>query len=727
MFFSEEDAPLLKAWIVKRIENTSDADADVLAEYIIALLKHDGDEASVRSLCEQEIPDFLTEDSKQFLDDVFQAVTYRSYVPGAPAPPPPKPSLMDTKEPPAAPANPQQQQPRKRRFEETVAPNDHDRNGSHGRAPKHARRGRRGGHTEDRAAYGQGHQSQVQGQNYPMGLMMPPLDPNNPMEALMSMQAMSMAFPMMGDASSGWFGPAPGRGERGTKRRRCRDFDQKGYCSRGSTCNFDHAGGVEAANQEEYDPVNAMILPFPPADFNNMGRERGGRRGGQRGGGRGGGRAAFSAEGPVTDKSKTTIVVENIPEEYCSEEKVRGFFSQYGDIVELSMLPYKHLAIIKFQTWASANDAYRSPKVIFDNRFVKVFWYKDPSMSKPNMPVSSSSSAIPNGTSNTNQPFIVGGDEANSPEPEIDMEEFQRKQDEAQKLHQQREEKKTELQKQREQLEAKQQELLAKHRAETERLRAKLAAKNGTADASSGQTGSSSSADLLRAKLAALEQEAKMLGIDPDAAAAEHPPFRGGYRGRGYRGRGAFGAYRGRGGAGAAAGAAAAAAAGGSSFQDPAGRHAAYAQFSIDNRPRRLAVKGVDFTPSERDEQLRHFLLNLGEFESVDTSASVTHVSFRDRKTAEKFYFSLHGKEFPGLQGTLELSWVNNAANVGGAASANTGSLKKKMTMTTTEEGGAAEGGAAGDDAMAGVEGGENADEREERRAVDMDYEAEGW
>ncbi|KAG5912683.1 hypothetical protein E4U53_005215, partial [Claviceps sorghi] len=61
MLFSEEDAPLLKAWIVKRIENTSDADADVLAEYVIALLKHDGDTASVRLLCEQEIPDFLTE------------------------------------------------------------------------------------------------------------------------------------------------------------------------------------------------------------------------------------------------------------------------------------------------------------------------------------------------------------------------------------------------------------------------------------------------------------------------------------------------------------------------------------------------------------------------------------------------------------------------------------------------------------------------------------------
>jgi hypothetical protein len=86
MLFSEEDAPLLKAWIVKRIEdtsvasfspcgagmarriedsaniyNSSDADADVLAEYVIALLKHDGSADAVRKLCEQEIPDFLSE------------------------------------------------------------------------------------------------------------------------------------------------------------------------------------------------------------------------------------------------------------------------------------------------------------------------------------------------------------------------------------------------------------------------------------------------------------------------------------------------------------------------------------------------------------------------------------------------------------------------------------------------------------------------------------------
>ena len=91
MLFPEEDAAQLKTWIVKRIENTlvprpmpcllccsllvlncsysplvstrSDADSDVLADYVIALLRHDGDQAAIRKLCEEEIPDFLTEGS----------------------------------------------------------------------------------------------------------------------------------------------------------------------------------------------------------------------------------------------------------------------------------------------------------------------------------------------------------------------------------------------------------------------------------------------------------------------------------------------------------------------------------------------------------------------------------------------------------------------------------------------------------------------------------------
>lgn len=239
------------------------------------------------------------------------------------------------------------------------------------------------------------------------------------------------------------------------------------------------------------------------------------------------------------------------------------------------MQPYKHLAIVKYDKWAAANDAYRSPKVIFDNRFVKVFWYKEETDKLP--------PSTPNG-SNFNP--ALGQDEMDL-EPEMDMEEFQRRQEEAQKQYQEREDKRSELEKKRLELEKQQQDLLAKHQAETERLRAKLAEKNGGTEASSGSSG----ADMLRAKLAALEQEAKILGIDPNAEEeSSEYPARGGYRGRAFRGRGF--APRGRG-----------------SMRGQAGRHAAYAQFSIDNRPKKLSITGVDFTPSDKDEQLRHFLL----------------------------------------------------------------------------------------------------------------------
>ncbi|KAH0600468.1 hypothetical protein MHUMG1_01464 [Metarhizium humberi] len=661
MLFPEEDAQLLKAWIVKRIENTSDADSDVLAEYVIALLKHDGDKESVRKLCEQEIPDFLTEDPKAFLDDVFQAIAYRSYLPGAHPPPKsadPLPSLQ----------NKSPESSRKRRLEESGPSDDPEQNGPQGgRAFKQLRKGRRG--REDRA--------DRNSNGYGM-MMMPPFDPNNPMEAMMQMQAMGLPWPAMpGQQGWGFGGGAVGRGgQRKRGRGRCRDFDTKGFCARGSTCVYDHGNGGGDGG-DEYDPSNAMIKPLNP-ETPSRGRK------GKRGGRKGGSRAPFSAEGAVNDRSKSTIVVENIPEEHFSEGKVKEFFAQFGNIVEVSMQPYKHLAIVKYDKWAAANDAYRSPKVIFDNRFVKVFWYKD---EKDKLPASVSNNPSFNPGS--------GLDEMDA-EPELDMEEFQRKQEEAQKQHQEREDKRSELEKKRLELEKQQQDLLAKHQAESERLRAKLAGKNG-----GSETTGSSGTDMLRAKLAALEQEAKILGIDPNAEVdSSEYPSRGGYRGRGYRGRGF--APRGRG-----------------AMRGTAGRHAAYAQFSIDNRPKKLAITGVDFTPSEKDEQLRHFLLNMGEFESVDTNPSVTHVSFRDRKTAERFYYSLHGNELPGVEGKLELSWVNSPLP------------PVNLKKSAHEESGTATPG----DAMAGMDDArEEGEVREKERdanatPVNMDYEVGdyGW
>ncbi|KAM0455672.1 hypothetical protein ACHAPV_007750 [Trichoderma viride] len=693
MLFPEEDALQLKTWIVKRIENTSDADSDVLADYVIALLKHDGDAASVRTLCEAEIPDFLTEDPKTFLDDVFQAIEYKLYRPGAPQFP--NASAIDAAARPLPSAHgvqssaPHHAGSRKRGFHDD---GEYDGSASHSRGHKQPRRGSNHGRMDDSMMGGQ------QGSYVSVDAMpgMTHFDPKSALEAIMQMQAMGIPYPGMTEFMAQM--PHGGGGRNSQRRRgRCRDFDTKGYCSRGNQCMYDHGNtSIYVPNMlsqiEEYDPNNAVMglsgLAANPYQFPMDTKPRGRGRGG-RGGKKGGARASFSAEGPVHDRSKSTIVVENIPEENFNEDEVRVFFSQFGEIVEVSMQPYKHLAIVKYDKWASANAAYRSPKVIFDNRFVKVFWHKDDG--------GKSSSKHGDGVSSK-----INGDGPSAPveaEPEIDMEEFQRRQEEAQKQHQDRETKRVELERQRQELEKQQQDLLARHREESERLKTRLAEKSGDAKA----PGSSSSTDMLRAQLAALEQEAMILGIDPDMAEDG-----GSYssRGRGYLGRGGRGSERGF------------APRGRGSFRGQVGRHAAYAQYSLDNRPRKLAVTGVDFTPADKDEILRHFLLNLGEFESVETTPTVTNVSFQDRKTAEKFYYSLHGKELPGVEGTLDLSWVNTPLPP-------VGSFKKNEDV--------------GDgDAMAGMNDDEEEgeviedlpDKHTQGRQVDMDYDVgddEGW
>lgn len=314
------------------------------------------------------------------------------------------------------------------------------------------------------------------------------------------------------------------------------------------------------------------------------------------------GRAPFSADGPVHDRTKSTIVIENIPEESFAEDAVRAFFSQFGTIVEVDMQPYKHLAVVKFDGWGAANAAYRSPKVIFDNRFVKVFWYKEPE------------AGASQGKSGDREMKDVGANGPGSAQgegaggEEIDMEEFLHKQEQAQKAFVERQKKMEEVEKQREEIEKKQAELLAKQQEERQKLYARIAQLSGgskkSGDGENGETKQAkppSQTEALRAQLAALEAEAKQLGLDPDAAGEDEAStwgYRGSYRGRGRGGyplrgrggiapRGAFrGGYRGRGGGGPAA----------------------YAAYSLDNRPKKIAVAGVDFTEPEKGEMLRQFL-----------------------------------------------------------------------------------------------------------------------
>lgn len=712
MLFLEEDAPLLKAWIVKRLENTSDADADVLADYVLALLHHDDGTEDVKSKCQTEMSNFLTEDASVFVNDLFDAMKYRSYVPGAR--PPPKPQTAVAPQPilPGLGA-PNMMQPiiptgpagggRKRGFQERGdldAPTGRDQFQG-GRSFKQPRRGGRFGGAKgyvdpDRPRpTPQEHfdYSTALAPNAPpfthpgQTLSMPQFDPNNPMEAMRQLQQLSqqmgLQMPPFPDYTQQGFQQQriPQQG-----RKKCWDYEKKGYCPRGLNCKFEHSTGTEplynnlptpqASGQiqlpsEEYDPNSATVMqaqqmpqfpvqpkPTPSNGFHNN-HNRDNRQQRQRAGGS---RAPFSAEGPVHDRTQTKVVVESIPEENFEEDQIRGFFSQFGNIEEVTMMPYKRLAIVKYDNWGSANAAYKSPKVIFDNRFVKVFWYKD----EKHAAIANGGGGA-NGTKNgVSANGTPGGESAETKPEEIDMEEFTRRQEEAQKIHEEKMRKKQEIEQQRADLEKRSKELQARQEAERQRLLAKIASSRKNSMATGGDASpaaetkdgnTSSKTDALKATLAKLQEEANAMGIDPDAVKQEDddamistytPAYSRGGRGGYFRGRGGYtprASFRGaaRGGRG--------------------NIHTAYAAFSLDNRPRKVAVSGVDFSAPEKDEALRRHLFVLGEGSAeIQVTPTVTHVNFSDRKSAETFYFSVKNKKIQGVDEDLELSWVANTA-----------------------------------------------------------------
>lgn len=181
----------------------------------------------------------LPTDAKSFLDDVFQAIAYRSYLPGAP--PPPKLAAPSAAQPSDTLPDPDVNQspniptgPRKRGYHDLDAPGGQ---GSYYNGPWPIKNARRSGNGHMRGGADQGrrgdHQSQATGR-------VPTFDPQNPnpMDALMA-----MGMPLPG-ASPQVPSPVSSRGGRQRRNRRCRDFDTKGFCSRGGTCPFDHGNGA---------------------------------------------------------------------------------------------------------------------------------------------------------------------------------------------------------------------------------------------------------------------------------------------------------------------------------------------------------------------------------------------------------------------------------------------------------------------------------------------------
>ncbi|KAH7039444.1 hypothetical protein B0J12DRAFT_675622 [Macrophomina phaseolina] len=725
MLITDDDALQLKRWIVKRLEDmSSDADSDVLADYVLALVRAEDPDEQVKSNCLENLEDFLHDDTAPFVDDVLNIIRTKSYLPNPPASAPEQLNAEAVPfNPPSGPANNNRRssaqfengyhngsadQSRKRTWgdragsEQRDGPDTHYGRGASGeRAIKQMRRGNhqggggRGGRHGDMNIPGLPGLGQASMQPMPNMAQMPNLphgfpqvDPNNPLSALMAMQAMGFpplpGMPQMPMGGPNNFGQGasphgfPHAGSPPPRRigERCRDYDTKGFCALGSVCPYEHGTDPIIVPTDEYDPKNAAIDTDRHMNghgerrhYHHHERGRGGRgRGRGDGGIRRGGRAHFSQAGPNHDRSITTIVVENIPEEKVSEDAVREFFAEFGNIEEVTLKPHKRLALVKYDDYTAARKAYDSPKVIFENRFVKVYWYK---------PEHHADAGGHNGRQ---------GSEGVKKEDEemIDMEEIKRRQEEAQKAHEEKQKKLQEAEAKKAELDAKLKAQAEERRKLLEKLAEKTAKKgavgapssptikggdeadkmqedassNGTEDKKSSQT------EALKLKLAQLEAEAESMGINPNDPNYNPSSYRGrggrgAFRGRGSwapRGRGGYdpsyrGGYRGRGG-----------------FAGPRGG----AVKRLDFRPKRVVVKiadGEEEWTSERDEALRSHLFNNFEFDSIDTypegGKNAMVIAFKERYIAENFISQ--SQEIPTI-GKVQLSWAPNPPTANSAS-----------------------------------------------------------
>uniref|UniRef100_A0A673IKK2 RNA-binding protein 26-like n=1 Tax=Sinocyclocheilus rhinocerous TaxID=307959 RepID=A0A673IKK2_9TELE len=76
-----ENLDALKTWLSKTLEPICDADPSALAKYVVALVKKDKSEKELKALCMDQLDVFLQKETQIFVDKLFEAVNAKSYLP----------------------------------------------------------------------------------------------------------------------------------------------------------------------------------------------------------------------------------------------------------------------------------------------------------------------------------------------------------------------------------------------------------------------------------------------------------------------------------------------------------------------------------------------------------------------------------------------------------------------------------------------------------------------
>ncbi|KAG2123567.1 hypothetical protein DEU56DRAFT_863854 [Suillus clintonianus] len=110
-----------------------------------------------------------------------------------------------------------------------------------------------------------------------------------------------------------------------------------------------------------------------PSTYNTRGGFGGGMRGAPRGRGVFGGDAQTFRPERRQDK---TLVVEKIPEDKLSLDAVNGWFKRFGTVTNVAIDARSAKALVSFSEHTEAHAAWKSEDAVFGNRFVKVFWHR---------------------------------------------------------------------------------------------------------------------------------------------------------------------------------------------------------------------------------------------------------------------------------------------------------------------------------------------------------------
>ncbi|KAG5650444.1 hypothetical protein H0H81_012268 [Sphagnurus paluster] len=350
-------------------------------------------------------------------------------------------------------------------------------------------------------------------------------------------------------------------------------------------------------------------------------------------------------------RNDKTLVVEKIPEDKLTLEHVNGWFKRFGTVTNVAIDNTSGKALISFSNHDEAYAAWKSEDAVFNNRFVKLFWHRPmeghgqagtrmlaasaplvaniaAAKETPPRPIATSSKSAPPRKPSSTASALAAKQQL------LERQIAEQKSLMASLDSATSEEKKAIMARLRKLVEEMTTPSITYdvstikanvgasdvEKRERERLDKELEMHNASA-----VEGEESTEDL-KAKLEKLKAEAASLGI---ADVTMEASYGGGYRPYRGRGRGARG-YRGamRGG--------------------PPPR----ASMKLDNRPKKLLVKGVR---EEGTQALRDWFETTGQLESLerDESGNIV-VSFKSRSAAEQGLSK--GTNVPTV-GAVQISW----------------------------------------------------------------------